>query len=243
MMDLKVSEKILIDFNNLLNLEELPSQMEVIPHDPGVTYDPIIKDYNPSLIICSETSQEIVSNSEQIQLPAQKIIPRDNKNKNQICFLKTLIPGNTDVILSSPSISSSHSETFISNPLDKLVPRTNWWPNLQDTSTDFTSHTGGNIVNILQEEEFNSISSNEMVDENILLQTEQTPPLSPDLHISLQPQQPPVTPPSSRPTRRTRQIISQESNTLTSIKLPSGKTLLFSTQNEPTASMHDATKQ
>ena len=246
MMDLKVSEKILMDFANLLHLEELPNQMEVIPN-PGLNVDPIIKDYQPSLILCSGTSQEIVSNSDQIQLPAQNIIPRNQMHKNQICFLQTLIPGHTDDILLSPAISKSQSESFISHPLDKIVPRTNWWPQLHDTSTDFTSDTGGNIITILQEVALHSISSQILNEEHHLMQPENTPPLSPDLRTDnvnvMGPDNiTPVTPPTTRPIRRTKQITSREPNTLTSLKLPSGKTLILSTQTAATTSIQDVKK-
>ena len=104
------------------------------------------------------------------------------------------------------------------------------------------------IINILQDEELHSISSQILNYEHHLLQTDNTPHLSPYLHtdnfnvMGLE-NITPVKPHTTRPIRHTKQITSREPNTLTSLKLPSGKTLLFSTQNAPTTSIQDVTKQ
>ena len=79
------------------------------------------------------------------------------------------------------------------------------------------------------------------------MQPENTPPLSPDLNTDnftvMGPENiTPVTHPTTRPIRRTKQITSREADTLTSLKLPSGKTLLLSTQTEPITSIQDIKK-
>ena len=99
----------------------------------------------------------------------------------------------------------------------------------------------------MQEEELHSISSQILNGEHHFLQTENPPPLSPDLHTyNVNVMGPnnitPVTPPTTRPIRRTKQITSREPNTLTSLKLPSGKTLILSTQTAATTSIQDVKK-
>ena len=216
LLKLKCSEKFILDLGKIIQME-IPNaqQVEIVKNDYSTPVQPMVEDYNPSIIICGD--ETLTTKSHPVQgLPV--IHPKHLESMKDICMVKLYTLGNDSDIPSELYLESTvtpptvkHNKKQPPKPLSSA-----------DSSPEPSALNGFDLRDSYFESELlsvsgsdtNSVFSEQSSKEGSIVEGYQTPP------PEIVPQDDLVT---SRP--RLSQPRTLRSRTIKRISLPSGKNI------------------